>query len=71
MMILYTAMPLELVLDGMDKSYNFKEIERDNIKLIIEPIDISRGRIVRIISTNPQDFLNPDYSPGTIVDFKL
>ncbi|MBZ4669515.1 MAG: hypothetical protein JG775_2670, partial [Defluviitaleaceae bacterium] len=40
-MLLYTAMPLELVLDGIDRKYNFKEIDVDGIKLIIEPIDIN------------------------------
>jgi hypothetical protein len=70
-MLLYTAMPLELVLDGIDRKYNFKEIDVDGIKLIIEPIDINHGKIVRLISTNPQDYLNSELSPGKIIEFKI
>lgn len=70
-MLLYTAMPLELVLEGIDKTYDFKEVELGNIKLLVEPIDMNRGRIVRLLSTNPQDYLNPKYTPGTILEYKM
>lgn len=70
-MILYTAMPLELVLEGIDRTYNYKEIDINGIKLVIEPIDINHGKIVRLISTNPQDYLNGELSPGKIIEFKI
>ncbi|WP_422445706.1 YlzJ-like family protein [Thermoanaerobacterium sp. DL9XJH110] len=70
-MLLYTTMPVELVLEGMDKKYEFREIEIDNVKLLIEPIDINMGRIVRVFSTNPQDYLNPNFFPGRIIHFKI
>jgi len=70
-MILYTAMPLELVLEGMDRTYNYQEINLDGIKLIIEPMDINHGKIVRLISTNPQDYLNSQLNPGTVVEFQI
>lgn len=28
-------------------------------------------QIVRLMSTDPADYLNPDYSPGAIIDRKL
>lgn len=70
-MVLYTAMPLELVLEGMDKAYNYKEINLDGIKLIIEPLDLNHGKIVRLISTNPQDYLKSELCPGRIIEFKI
>lgn len=70
-MLLYTAMPLELVLEGLDKTYEYKEIEINNIKVLIEPLEANKGKIVRIISPNPQDYLNTNLSPGNIINFKI
>jgi ABC-type antimicrobial peptide transport system ATPase subunit len=70
-MILYTLMPLEVVLDGFDKPCEYKEVEVNGIKLLIEPLELNRAKIVRMISTDPQDYLNPDYSPGKIIQFKV
>ncbi|HQA60215.1 MAG TPA: YlzJ-like family protein [Tepidanaerobacteraceae bacterium] len=71
LLILYTSMPIELVIEGMDKKYEFKEIEIEAVKLIIEPISVNQGKIVKLISTDPQDYLNPNLSPGKIITFAL
>ncbi|HHY42264.1 MAG TPA: hypothetical protein GX514_05390 [Thermoanaerobacterales bacterium] len=68
-MVLYTSMPIELVMEGIDRKYEFKEVEIEGVKLIIEPIGINQGKIVKLLSTNPQDFLNPNFSPGKIINF--
>lgn len=64
-------MPIEMVIEGMDKKYDFKEIEIDGVKLVIEPININQGKIVQLLSSNPQDFLNPNFSPGKIITFSV
>ncbi|HHY13746.1 MAG TPA: hypothetical protein GX526_03790, partial [Thermoanaerobacterales bacterium] len=30
-------------------------------KMILEPMDFNKGKIVRIISSDPNDFINPSY----------
>ncbi len=62
-------MPIEMVLEGMDKKYEYKEIEIGGVKLVIEPIGVNQGKIVQLLSTNPQDFLNPNFAPGKIINF--
>lgn len=69
-MLLYTLMPLDIVLDGADDDYELDEITIDNIKLLVEPIDLKHGKITRLISSNPQDYLNPKYSPGNIFNYR-
>lgn len=64
-------MPLEIVLEGMDKKYEYKEIITNGIKLIIEPTGINQGKIVRLLSSDPQDYLNPNFSPGRIITFSI
>jgi len=71
LLLLYTPIPIETVIDGIDKNYEFKEIEINGVKLIIEPISINQGKIVQLISTNPQDYLNPNFSPGKIITFTV
>ncbi|HHY71057.1 MAG TPA: hypothetical protein GX519_05280 [Thermoanaerobacterales bacterium] len=70
-MLLYTSMPLEIVLEGMDKKYEYKEINVDGVKLVVESVGINQSKIVRLLSSNPQDFLNPNFSPGKIITFSF
>lgn len=70
-MLLYTPLPLELVLEGYDHYRCYKEIEFAGVKLQVEQLDSGRGKITRILSTNPKDFLNPLFQPGNIVSFDV
>ncbi|MGI6485217.1 MAG: hypothetical protein GX759_07320 [Thermoanaerobacterales bacterium] len=70
-MILYTLMPREVIFDGFDKQHEYKEVEVDGIKLLIEPLELNKAKIVRMISTDPQDYLNPNLSPGKIIEIKF
>lgn len=69
-MILYTLMPLDTVLEGVDKEYKIDEITIDSVKLLVEPINSRFGKIARLISTDPQDYLDPKFSPGSIFEYK-
>jgi hypothetical protein len=70
-MIIYTAMPLEYVFDGMDQQeLNYSEIELGNVTMIVEQATPYMGKIVRLISPDPQDYLNPSYAPGQVIHFR-
>ncbi|WP_025028508.1 YlzJ-like family protein [Caldalkalibacillus mannanilyticus] len=70
-MIMYSAIPLELVLAGYD-DFNpvYEEIEHEGINMLIEPVGPYQGKIVRLLSCNPQDYLHSSYSPGTVIHFR-
>ncbi|HHY13747.1 MAG: hypothetical protein GX977_14720 [Firmicutes bacterium] len=71
-MIHYVALPIELVVENMGKiDYQFTEVEIDGIKMILEPMDFNKGKIVRIISSDPNDFINPSYQPGQTINLHL
>ncbi len=71
MTILYTPMPLELVLEGIDKAGpQYQEIEVAGAKLMVEQTGIAQGRVIRLLSTNPQDYLTAQYQPGTEIRFR-
>ncbi|RQD75407.1 MAG: hypothetical protein D5R97_06025 [Candidatus Syntrophonatronum acetioxidans] len=67
-MIIYSAMPLELILEGSsDFSPEYLELEAGGLKLLVEKYDNQQGKVVRLISSNPHDYLNPLLQPGEII----
>nr|WP_207754904.1 YlzJ-like family protein [Desulforadius tongensis] len=62
-------MQLELVLEGLEEQSNAnqREINVGNATLVVEDKGFGRAQVVRLISTDPQDYLNPDFAPGTEV----
>lgn len=67
-MILYSVIPTEVIFQGMEQ-YNpqYEEIELHGVSMQVERISNNEARIVRLYSVNPQDFLNPALTPGTLI----
>lgn len=63
-MILYTPMPQELIWEGWDKNpvYFWKQLDGRTVQL--EWVGQDKARIVRLSSSDPQDYLNPLLAPG-------
>lgn len=70
-MIHYSVVPMDVIFQGIE-SYEpaFLEIDHGGIKMQIEPISGFQARIVRLLSCNPQDYLNEQYAPGTIISYR-
>ncbi|OEF98668.1 YlzJ-like family protein [Desulfuribacillus alkaliarsenatis] len=70
-MIIYTPLPIESVLNQTDiEEPNYTEMDYQGKKVIVESIDSYQAKIVRLISSNPNDFLNANYTPGKIIYFR-
>ncbi|ARK30947.1 YlzJ-like family protein [Halalkalibacter krulwichiae] len=70
-MILYTMMPQEYIFPEDD--YNWKAqqvISCEDGHLVVEQVNSSQYRIIRLISGNPMSYLNEKYSPGSIIQAK-
>lgn len=67
--MLYTIMPEEQIFSMEVEVREVTEVEVEGVKLLIELTEPNRGTIVRLLSTNPNHFLNPKYSPGETVEF--
>ena len=70
-MILYTPMQLELVLEGFDttKYPEYKDIEYQGVAMVVESAGFGRQKIVKLLSTNPFDYLKPELAPGSIINY--
>lgn len=71
-MILYSVIPPETVFANMDlvEKQEIKEVTYGHATMLVEQTGPFEGRIVRLISPDPQDYLKPHYSPGQIVRFQ-
>lgn len=69
-MIHYTPLPLEDVFDGWDRPrQEAQEVVVNGVTMVVEPVNMKEAKIVRIISSDPQDYLNPAFQPGKMVAF--
>jgi hypothetical protein len=78
-MILYTPVPEEVVLSSPgvlgiggtpsgEGEPAFREIRLSNGRtLVVEDIDSEASRVVRLISTDPSDYLVEGFQPGAIL----
>lgn len=67
-MLLYTDVPIESVLAGINEPReDYLEMEWQGIKFLVEPVGDNEGKIVQMMSTDPRNYLNPCYMPGSIV----
>lgn len=67
--MLWSPMPTEVIMDGFDAPPRpVTELRHDGRLLMVEPVSANKVRLVRLISTDPNDFLNPALQPGRIVE---
>lgn len=69
-MILYTPMQLELVLENFDGTNYpvYQEIEYKGVKLLVENVSDGKKRVIKLLSTNPADYLRTDLCPGSLIE---
>ncbi len=70
-MILYTPVPVEQVLGLYDApASNYRDVEYRGVMMSVEPVEDGKARIVRLNSTNPYDYLNPQLMPGSLINLR-
>ncbi|QOR68613.1 YlzJ-like family protein [Cytobacillus suaedae] len=64
-MILYTMMPEELVFPTNENDFGKQRyVEHNGVSMLVNEISPQCCEIVRIVSTDPQHYLDAQYSPG-------
>ena len=69
-MTLWSIVPEELVLDTTTPPPVYEEIEYSGMKCLVEKTSPTQGRIVRLLTTNPGDYLHNDLQPGTVITYE-
>lgn len=70
-MIHYSIIPLETVFENFEQmeKQQLQEITINGVTMVVEPLEGREAKIVRLISPNPQDYLNPQLAPGQKIIF--
>ena len=71
-MMLYTIIPSEAIFDpgsetGPAENSEEVEIKQGPVSLLTQALPGGQYKINRIISTDPQDYLKPEWQPGSII----
>jgi hypothetical protein len=61
--ILWTVMPIELVMGPGETGVAHQEVWQGERLFLVG----GTGRIERLLSTNPYDYLNPAFQPGALL----
>lgn len=70
-MVLYTTVPIEIIMEGFEpppEQYLDLDIG-SGARVLVERISPTEGKITRLISTDPCDYLQEAYQPGQIIKF--
>jgi len=71
-MVLHTIVPEEIVFQGQQEELSgSQEIEFKGKKVLVQPLDFKRFRVVQIISSDPTDFLDSELQPGAVVTLSM
>jgi hypothetical protein len=69
-MILYTMMPPELIFPYQTESPSTQQmVSYQGIPLLVELIDGQNAQVIRILSTDPQHYLDNQICPGAKISF--
>lgn len=69
-MTMYSVIPEEEIFKGSgEENYRFVDMTLEGIPLQVQLMGDSHAKIVRLYSTNPNDYLNPRLAPGTVIRF--
>ncbi len=66
-MIYYSIVPLEIVYaeESSENESQVQEVEIEGVKMVIRMLSSTEAQVERLLSPNPQDYLNPRFYPGS------
>ena len=66
--MIWTIMPEDVIMEGSDQIKASQEYTYRQRRILGYPVEDGRVCIVQIISSDPKDYLDPRFQPGTLVD---
>jgi hypothetical protein len=68
-MLYWTPLELEQVFEGWDNlNLQLTQVSYEGVIMEVKPLGNGTGQIVRLLSTEPLDYLNSTYAPGNIIN---
>lgn len=70
-MVLWTIMPPEMVFGTEEYIPDYEEICVEGKSILVEKLSPTQSRVVRLLSTCPDDYLQPELQPGSLLSWRL
>jgi len=68
-MTLWSVVPVEIVLSNVAPPPVYEEIECSGMKCLVEKTGPTECRVVRLLTTDPSEYLRTDLQPGTLLTY--
>lgn len=68
-MTLHTVMPLEAVWEKQEEADPSAEVRIQGMLMEVRPLDFNRVQIIRLLDGPLDNYLNPAYAPGQIIQY--
>lgn len=68
-MVIYTVLPADVVLNRSEERH-FVELSVGDTVVTVEPVGSGKGRVIRVCSTDPQNYLLRGLQPGDFVPLR-
>lgn len=69
---MWTIIPPEIIWEGVeDKPKELLQLKWQGVQVLVEPLQFAQGKIIQLLSTEPNDFLKPELQPGSIINLML
>ncbi len=69
-MMLWSIIPPEIILSDVTARPIYEEVEYSNMKCIVEKVNSTQYRIVKLLTTDPNDYLRSELQPGTLLMYE-
>lgn len=69
MTAMWTIAPTEHLFASPDDVKSYREIEFDGIPILVEDVAENQCKIIRLLSTNPDDYLVNQLQPGNLLKY--
>lgn len=69
-MILWNVLPEDVVLSNVEALPIYEEIECNGMKCLVEKTGPTQCRVVKLLTTDPSDYLRAELQPGTILTYE-
>jgi hypothetical protein len=69
-MTIYSIFPVETIFEGWEESppARTENIVLNGLNMQVEIINFHQAKVVRLNSTEPNDYLKPEWQPGRVIE---
>ncbi|WP_378952467.1 YlzJ-like family protein [Pelosinus sp. sgz500959] len=69
-MILWSIVDPDLVLSDLTVQPVYEEAEYNGMKCVVEKVGSAQCRIIKLLTTDPSDYLRSELQPGTMLAYE-